>query len=59
MINVRSALSAGLAGAAVISPVTAPPMPVMISPAVQLSALVASLPRPAAITKPLRQRVAE
>lgn len=53
---VRSALSAGLAaglftaaaGAAVMTPVSSPPLPALASPAVQLRAAVAALPQPAA-----------
>ena len=62
VVSVRSSVSAGIAaalvaataGAAVVSPVAIPPLPVMASPAVQLSALAAALPKPAAIkpTKP-------
>lgn len=62
MIKVRSSLSACVAasllaagtGAAAVSPATPPPLPVIASPAVQLSALSAALPRPAAAlpTKP-------
>ena len=62
VVDVRSALSAGIAaglvaaacGAAVMSPVATAPLPVMASPAVQLSALAAALPQPAAAkpTKP-------
>ena len=63
MVNVRSSLSAGIAaslvaaaaGVAMVSPVATAPLPVMASPAVQLSALAAALPQPAASkpTKPV------
>lgn len=58
LVSVRSSLSAGVAaavlaagvGATVVSPVAAAPLPVTASPAVQLSALAVTLPKP---TKPL------
>lgn len=63
MGSVRSSLTVGVAatvlaagaGAAVVMPAVAAPLPMMATPAVQLSALVASLPRPAAAkpTKPI------
>lgn len=56
MVSVRSHLSTGIAagllaaaaGPAMVSPAATAPLPVMASPVVQLSALAAALPRPAA-----------
>lgn len=58
MVSVRSSLTAGVAaavvaagaGVAAVSPVRVAPLPMTASPAVQLSALAISLPKP---TKPL------
>ena len=57
-VSVRSSLAAGVAaavlaagaGLAAVSPIAAAPLPVTASPAVQLSALAVSLPKP---TKPV------
>lgn len=65
VVSVRSALSAGIAasllaagaGAAVVSPAPTPPLPVMASPTVQLSALISALPKPAAATKPTKPTI--
>ncbi len=62
VVNVRSAFSAGVAasllaagaGTAVVSPALTAPLPVMASPAVQLSALMSALPKPSAATKPTK-----
>lgn len=61
-VSVRSYLAVGIAaamisagtGAAVVSPVAAAPLPVMASPAVQLSALATALPLPAAAKPPTK-----
>jgi len=56
MVSVRSCLSAGLAagvltaaaGSVALAPLSAPPLPALASPAVQLRAAIAALPLPAA-----------
>jgi hypothetical protein len=56
MVSVRSCLSAGLAagvltaaaGSVALVPLSAPPLPALASPAVQLRAAIAALPLPAA-----------
>jgi hypothetical protein len=60
MVSVRSCLSAGLAagvltaaaGSVALVPLSAPPLPALASPAVQLSAAIAALPLPAAAALP-------
>ena len=60
MVSVRSCLSAGLAagvltaaaGSVALVPLSAPPLPALASPAVQLRAAIAALPLPAAAALP-------
>lgn len=62
LVNVRSSLSAGIAaavlaagaGVAAVAPVASAPLPVMASPAIQLSALASVLPKPAAAAFPTK-----
>lgn len=62
LVSIRSSLSAGIAaavvaagaGVAAVAPVASAPLPLLASPAVQLSALASALPKPAAAALPTK-----